>query len=239
MAAILVSHSCYCCREVIDHGSSKENFSFSGSISGQSSWKYERHLNYLPRTKELQWFQIVMQKTESQVNLGRNGRPIKMVPASEVMKRKTQSITNKEMLNGSRRSVNGISIERKESPVNNKVVNGAKVAINGVSKVNGASLAKRDPAMVTVKTFEFDKLPPIQDLKVLPSDEGFSWASENYNSVQRTIDVWSFVLSLRLRVLLDNAKWSYIGGFTEEKQVRDDCCFRSELFSILKDLKIH
>lgn len=59
----------------------------------------------------------------------------------------------------------------------------------------------------------------LEELKVLPSDEGFSWANENYSSWQRSIDVWSFVLSLRVRVLLDNAKWAYVGGFTEEKQV--------------------
>ncbi|CBI28458.3 unnamed protein product, partial [Vitis vinifera] len=58
----------------------------------------------------------------------------------------------------------------------------------------------------------------MEELKVLPSDEGFSWANENYNSWQRSIDVWSFVISLRLRILLDNAKWAYLGGFTEDKQ---------------------
>ncbi|KAA8524878.1 hypothetical protein F0562_011301 [Nyssa sinensis] len=56
------------------------------------------------------------------------------------------------------------------------------------------------------------------ELMVLPSDEGFSWANENYNSIQRSVDVWSFVLSLQVRVLLDNAKWTYLGGFSEDKQ---------------------
>lgn len=55
-------------------------------------------------------------------------------------------------------------------------------------------------------------------LKVFPSDEGFSWANENYSSFQRSIDVWSFVLSLRLRLLLDTSKWAYAGGFTQDKQ---------------------
>ena len=30
-----------------------------------------------------------------------------------------------------------------------------------------------------------------EELKVLGSDENFSWANENYNIWQRTIDVWS------------------------------------------------
>lgn len=87
--------------------------------------------------------------------------------------------------------------------------------VNGSTRnVNGGKLVKSPP-----KTSRTSVLPPIEGLKVLPSDEGFSWANENYNSVQRSIDVWSFVLSLRARVYLDNAKWTYIGGFTEDKQV--------------------
>ncbi|PWZ37242.1 S-adenosylmethionine carrier 1, chloroplastic/mitochondrial [Zea mays] len=43
---------------------------------------------------------------------------------------------------------------------------------------------------------------------------------DNYNSMQRSIDILSFVLSLRVRVLFDNAKWAYPGGFSEEKQAR-------------------
>lgn len=219
MAAILASHSCcYCCKEVIDHGRLKENLSFSGSISRQNLWKHERQLNYPPKTKEMHLFQVIMQQTEPHVKLGRYGKPIKMVPASDVMKRKFQSINNRDMINGSKGTVNGASIKMEELPVNTKVVNGSSV-INGVSKINGASLVKRDPTLAIVQTQKVDKLPPVEDLKVLPSDEGFSWASENYNSVQRTIDVWSFVLSLRVRVLLDNAKWAYLGGFTEDKQV--------------------
>ncbi|XP_041996108.1 protein ACTIVITY OF BC1 COMPLEX KINASE 7, chloroplastic-like [Salvia splendens] len=87
--------------------------------------------------------------------------------------------------------------------------------VNGSTRnVNGGKIVKSPP-----KTSRTSVLPPIEGLKVLPSDEGFSWANENYNSVQRSIDVWSFVLSLRARVYLDNAKWTYIGGFSEDKQV--------------------
>lgn len=237
MAAILASHSCYCCKEVIDHGKLKENLSFSGSISRQNLWKHERQINYLPKTKEMHLFQVVMRQTEPHVKLGRNGKPIKMVPASDVMKRKSQSMNNRDMVNGSKGTVNGVSLKMKELPVKNKVVNGSSV-INGASKINGVSLVKRDPTMAIVQTPKLDKLPPIEDLKVLPSDDGFSWASENYNSVQRTIDVWSFVLSLRVRVLLDNAKWAYLGGFTEDKQVSSELLMHtSELLDILNEPK--
>ncbi|KAL7128581.1 hypothetical protein ABFS83_13G005000 [Erythranthe nasuta] len=101
--------------------------------------------------------------------------------------------------------INGRAVKMVPSPdnVNGSSENG-NVVING-----GRSLVKRDLAK---------ELPPIEGVKVLPSDEGFSWANENYNSIQRSIDVWSFVLTLRVRILLDEAKWSYAGGFSEDKQ---------------------
>lgn len=94
--------------------------------------------------------------------------------------------------------------------------------VNGYANANGASLVKVNPASRTRKA-SAEELPPLPGLKILPSDEGFGWANENYNSVQRSIDVWSFVLSLRVRVLFDNAKWAYLGGFDEEKQVSFHC----------------
>ncbi|XP_019435765.1 PREDICTED: uncharacterized protein LOC109342169 [Lupinus angustifolius] len=117
-----------------------------------------------------------------------NGRDVKMVPTNDIVKKKAMSANT----------------------VQNQAV------------TNGASMVRRDPTLALTNTLKSgtakDELPPLEDLKVLPSDEGFSWANENYNSWQRSIDVWSFVLSLRIRVLLDNEKWAYLGGFTEEKQ---------------------
>lgn len=91
-----------------------------------------------------------------------------------------------------------------------------KQTVNGSTQI---VLNRESKALVkSVKVKEPTGFPPSEELKVLPSDESFSWANENYNSVQRSIDVWSFVLSLRVRVLFDNAKWAYPGGFTEDKQ---------------------
>lgn len=61
-------------------------------------------------------------------------------------------------------------------------------------------------------------LPEIDGKEELVLDEGFSWSREDYTRLERTVDVWSFVVSLRARVYLDEAKWTYIGGFSEEKQ---------------------
>ncbi|CAH2056806.1 unnamed protein product, partial [Thlaspi arvense] len=155
----------------MNHGRVVENLCFSSSISIQQLQKY----NSDSRPKFF-WFQVKMQHTGSPTKLGSNGRPIKMVPTSELIKTMT--------------------------------VNGSTQVVNGSTRVvNGASIVKRGKASALVKTTEF-----------FPWTKASVGANENYSSVQRSIDVWSFVLSLRVRVLLDNAKWAYIGGFTEDEQ---------------------
>ncbi|KAK9284351.1 hypothetical protein L1049_023522 [Liquidambar formosana] len=192
MAAILASHSCYCHNgELMNQGKTVDILSFSSSVSVQKFLKFERQSFNLPTTERIFRFQVEVRQTESSTKLGSNGRAIKMVPTRQVMKRKTPSVNGVEIVNGSKQIV------------------------------NGASLVKRDTAPALVKTTKIrqsKEFSPMEELKILPSDEGFSWANENYSSWQRTIDVWSFVISLRVRVMLDNAKWAYPRGFTEDKQ---------------------
>ncbi|TYI74329.1 hypothetical protein E1A91_D07G192400v1 [Gossypium mustelinum] len=193
MTVILASHSCYSCNyEMMNQGRAVGTLSFSGSISNNFV-NLERQIYCLPMTGKSFRFQVEMQQTEPTPKVGINGRAVKMVPASEVVKR--------------------------QAPATRKVeqVNGVKQVING----NGASIVRRknSPSLVKMPILRVSKdLPPLEELKILPSDENFSWANENYSSLQRSIDVWSFVISLRVRVLLDNAKWAYAGGFTEDKQ---------------------
>ncbi|KAK6238698.1 hypothetical protein QUC31_004167 [Theobroma cacao] len=191
MAAILASHSCYLRNcELMNQGRTMETLSFSSSISNQFV-KFERQIHNLPMTDKSFRFQVDMQQTESAPKVGINGRAIKMVPASEVVKRKAPATSKVEKVNGVKQVINGASIVRRD---------------------NSPSLVKKPKPRVSAE------LPPLEELNVLPSDESFSWANENYSTLQRTIDVWSFVLSLRVRVLLDNAKWAYVRGFTEDKQ---------------------
>ncbi|KAK8629847.1 hypothetical protein V6N13_078668 [Hibiscus sabdariffa] len=164
--------------------------SFSSSISNQFA-KLERQIRTLPMADKSFRFQVEMQQTEPAPKVGINGRAVKMVPASEVVKRKAPATGKVEKVNGAKQVINAASIVRRNNSPS--LVN---KPVSGVSK----------------------ELPPLEELKVLPSDENFSWANENYSTLQRTIDVWSFVISLRVRVLLDNAKWAYAGGFTEDKQ---------------------
>ncbi|XP_043688426.1 protein ACTIVITY OF BC1 COMPLEX KINASE 7, chloroplastic-like [Telopea speciosissima] len=194
MAVILASHGCYCCHvELRDQGKAIDGLSFSGSISSLKLDKLTRLEYDIPAHNRFFRFRVNGQQTESSRRFGTNGQAAKMVPTKEVItKQKRSSINRGETVNGSAKRV-----------------------------VNGASIVKKKNASALVKAPKIrgsKELPFTEELKVLPSDEGFSWANENYSSWQRTIDVWSFVLSLRIRVLLDNAKWAYVGGFTEDKQ---------------------
>ncbi|KAF8645638.1 hypothetical protein HU200_066134 [Digitaria exilis] len=139
-----------------------------------------------------------------------------MIPTTELRRTNGGGLVRSGTVNG---SPNGTVNSSTKAIVNGSV----KVVINGTPKmaVNGTSLVKGSKTSSLVKTQKHTRLndfPFQEELKVLPSDEGFSWAKDNYNSVQRSIDIWSFVLSFRVRVLFDNAKWAYPGGFSEENQ---------------------
>ncbi|XP_020551292.1 uncharacterized protein LOC105167405 [Sesamum indicum] len=196
MAAILASHSC-CCRigQLIHHGKLGDNLTFSSSLVNYNYSELDNDVKDLVKPRKLPRFQFEMQERELPAKPGPNGRVIKMVPTTEIRKRMSPSISTPEIVNGSVKNVNGVNV------------------------VKGGSLVKKDPTPPLLRSPRAKELPPVEGLNVLPSDEGFSWANENYNSVQRTIDVWSFVIALRVRVFLDNAKWTYIGGFTDDKQV--------------------
>nr|WP_173362915.1 AarF/ABC1/UbiB kinase family protein [Gloeothece verrucosa] len=45
----------------------------------------------------------------------------------------------------------------------------------------------------------------------------YRWNRENYSVNRRRFDIWRFVLLLLLKLTLNGKKWSYIGGYTEEK----------------------
>lgn len=202
MAVTLASHRC-CYRgfEQLDRGRIADDLSFSGSISNLKYPKFETFVEDILERRPARFVSEGHQLDSNRVginghsvkSIGLNGRVTRMVSTKEIVKSKGSS--------------NG---RRTDS------VNGSKVAVNRVSimkKNSTSALVRTQRKPVTEENF-FD-----EELKVLPSDENFSWAKENYSSWQRTIDVWSFVLSLRVRVLFDNAKWAYPDGFTEDKQV--------------------
>lgn len=192
MAAVLASQGCY--RQNIDlteQGRQTDDLSFAASVPSMKLSKVDIHGHNSTQTRTVLRVRAQGQQTES-ARFEANGRASKMVSTRELTRSKDSS-PNGAPINGTRSSINGASLVKRKS--------------------NGSSLAK------TQRTEPSKELPFTEELRVLPSDENFSWAKDNYNSWQRSFDIWNFVLSLRLRILADNAKWAYPDGFTEEKQV--------------------
>ncbi|CAD6212240.1 unnamed protein product [Miscanthus lutarioriparius] len=199
------------------------DLSFSASMSSVKLPRYGAAKSETFLVRRSPTFRAEAKPSESG-KYGTNGRATKMVPTTELRRTNGGGHVRSGTVNGSPNgAVNG-STKVSVNGSAKAIVNGStKAVINGTPKVavNGTSLVKSSKTSSLVKTQKQmrSKDDPFQEeLKVLPSDEGFSWAKDNYNSVQRSKDIWSFVLSLRVRVLFDNAKWAYPGGFSEEKQ---------------------
>ncbi|KVI02093.1 Protein kinase-like domain-containing protein, partial [Cynara cardunculus var. scolymus] len=202
-----------------------DNLSFSSSVCIR---KLERHEGTFPKIKRFHRFQVEMHQTGSPMKHGINGQPVKLGTNGQPVKLGANGKPVNVDSNGKpiklgkdRRAIAMVPTSEmmKKMPSSEK----RPRTVNVFSRiVNRASRAKREtiPGLVNSREVrEPTGFLPSEELKVLPSDESFSWANENYNSVQRTIDVWSFVLSLCVRVLFDDSKWSYPGGFTEGKQI--------------------
>ena len=56
-----------------------------------------------------------------------------------------------------------------------------------------------------------------RSISQLETAEKYRWNRENYSISRRRLDIWRFVLSLLFRFWRNGKKWSYQGGFTEEK----------------------
>ena len=120
-------------------------------------------------------------------------------------------------MNDGRKASGDTSIRNIETDTSSRISLSSEAGTtNQVNPKGTGALAKRKNSRVmpSLESISWD-----DNVKILPSDESFSWSKEDYNSFQRSVDVWSFVLSLRARIYLDNAKWTFVGGFTEEKQV--------------------
>jgi len=56
------------------------------------------------------------------------------------------------------------------------------------------------------------------DLSNRPGEADYKWAQESYSSLQRTVDTWTFFTVFRSQLWLLDQKWSYVGGFSEDKK---------------------
>jgi len=48
--------------------------------------------------------------------------------------------------------------------------------------------------------------------------KSYRWNRENYSSLRRRIDIWTFVLILLFKLWRNSKKWTYANGYTEEKR---------------------
>ncbi|GAB2275004.1 Protein ACTIVITY OF BC1 COMPLEX KINASE 7, chloroplastic [Dionaea muscipula] len=118
MAAVLASQSCNCCgMDLPNHGTAVDNLGFS---SYTSNIIFDSRIYHLPVRHRNIRFQVKMRQSEISVDIGANGRAIKMVPTSEVVKQRNSSVNNAEVVNGSRQYVNGVSIVKRGKKQNEK-----------------------------------------------------------------------------------------------------------------------
>ncbi|RYQ91561.1 hypothetical protein Ahy_B09g097500 [Arachis hypogaea] len=136
-------HGCYCHHiKLTNHRRTPNSFSFSSSISNPKFPKNKRGQRDSSENDAYPRFLVVMRQTElpaSNSKYGTNGKAVRMVPSSEVVKRSTLS-DNKV-----------------------KTVNGAKQNVNGA-----ATIVKRDvnpPLTKAVKSRTSIELPPLEELK--------------------------------------------------------------------------
>jgi predicted unusual protein kinase regulating ubiquinone biosynthesis (AarF/ABC1/UbiB family) len=57
------------------------------------------------------------------------------------------------------------------------------------------------------------------DLQPSGNNRTYRWNRNNYSKRRRKLDIWSFFLTFLNGSWIDGKKWSYIGGYTEAKQV--------------------
>ena len=80
-----------------------------------------------------------------------------------------------------------------------------------------------------MSAFPQDSTNSIQYAPKPPNSEGLSslekgqniykWNRKNYSRTRRRLDIWTFVLRLLSQFWRDGKKWSYVGGYTEEKRL--------------------
>ncbi len=54
-------------------------------------------------------------------------------------------------------------------------------------------------------------------VKIEPSKKSYRWNRKNYSATRRRIDIWLFVFTLSFKLWQNNRKWTYAGGYSEEK----------------------
>lgn len=66
-------------------------------------------------------------------------------------------------------------------------------------------------------TASYPNSPPPKRRSPLEAEGRYRWNRGNYSITRRRIDIWGFVLALLYQFWLNGKKWSYAGGYSEEK----------------------
>jgi predicted unusual protein kinase regulating ubiquinone biosynthesis (AarF/ABC1/UbiB family) len=143
----------------------------------------------------------------------RSTQPVPMIYKGPPQARPTPSKPTVNTSNGavSRPPLNAQNGARNTAPA---TPSGSGMSFGGMSMPSGAPSFS---SSMMVAGF-YDDENATTTASSLPLDYKYTWSKENYSTAQRTIDTWSFVLTLRARLWLLDQKWSYPGGQTAEKR---------------------
>lgn len=109
---------------------------------------------------------------------------------------------------------NGAAIRQKQRRSDNNTYD-ATIAVNQAAP--GFTAASRSAVAANEQRAE-SLIDAGQSMPAFSMDSDFRWSRDNYNNTQRSIDIWTFIVTLRTKLWLLDQKWSYVGGWTEPKK---------------------
>ncbi|GLT44013.1 hypothetical protein SLA2020_179320 [Shorea laevis] len=153
----------------------------------------------------------LMEEVNGSVNLNGNGASVSSATA----------LDGKFDCNGSLESYEngGVSVVEKESNGSLvKYVNGNGAVADVMEEVDSEEVRKKRIEDIGKEEAWFKRSAQEQvEVSVSP---GGRWSRfKTYSTIQRTLEIWGFVLTFVFKAWLSNQKFSYRGGMTEEKKV--------------------
>jgi predicted unusual protein kinase regulating ubiquinone biosynthesis (AarF/ABC1/UbiB family) len=69
----------------------------------------------------------------------------------------------------------------------------------------------------TPKLLDYNSSQPKRSLEIESTKKSYRWNKKNYSQTRRRLDIWAFVLTLSFKLWRNSRKWTYAGGYSEEK----------------------
>ncbi|DBA75148.1 TPA: hypothetical protein ACH3X1_010464 [Trebouxia sp. C0004] len=124
------------------------------------------------------------------------------------------SVTFQPLQQSSLARTNGAALRQTQQRSDNNTYD-ATIAVNQAAP--GFAAASRSAVAATEQRAE-SLIDAGQSMPAFSVDSDFRWSRDNYNNTQRSIDIWTFIITLRTKLWLLDQKWSYLGGWTELKK---------------------